>query len=297
MVILQLLSTEYTMKKIVFYVIFTLFSVSLLAQDLLITTNNDSILCKVVLIDVGVVKYEVPTKNGAKTLEIALEDVQDFKYNHYTPQSNPTPTIRNKPEQEINKRIETASDNKKDFNRLILQASVGVSYRYATLSGNNTTDRINLFNQLRTGIGAKASVTYRWREYIGVGIEGSVNTSEANGDLQGVNTTINTEISEITLFYYRQFSQSETHHWYATFGLGSITYKENLTTSTISESYEEYTGSAKSAIGYVYVFSPRLKIDLSIDILSANIELYSNSTTGYSNIDLSRIGLNIGIQF
>jgi hypothetical protein len=293
------------MKRILFFLILIAASLSLSAQDLIVTSSRDSINCKVTKVDQDNIYYTVNGQAGV----LPLIKVKACLYNYYLQK---LPTVTQVPEiQEEKHESEPLSETDNDFKRFRFGLSGGYGYRTYSLSSGLTTELTNYYNKLRWGLVVNADATYFFSKKGGLGIHSSFYKS--SNSLDNVWLFVNSFLEsgkigdDISIFYVGpSFSRSLLeddgfNSLLFTVSGGYTRYINNLV--TISD-YKLTSNSFGFSLQLAYdrAITKGLSVGIQASITGGSInkitqEDSSGTTSYYYNESLVRFDLGAGIRF
>ena len=291
------------MKRILIFVIVISASLSLAAQDLIVTSARDSINCKVTKVDQDNIYYIV---NG-HAATIPLIRVKSCLYNYYIQK---LPAITPVPEttEDISE-PEPLSDT--DFKRFRFALSGGYSYRTYSLSDGLTTKLTDYYNKLRWGLSVSADATYFFSNKGGIGIQTSL--FKTSNSLDDVWLFVDGFLEsgkiadDITIVYIgpsyttRLLSDSDWNSLLFTVSAGYTRYINNaVTISDYKLTSNSFGFSIRLAYDRVITKGMALGVQASINggsISRLTEESDSGTRSYYYNESLVRFDMGVGIRF
>ncbi|HPT22520.1 MAG TPA: hypothetical protein PLR88_11285 [Bacteroidales bacterium] len=291
------------MKRILILVIIISASLSLSAQDLIVTSTRDSINCKVTKVDQDNIYY---TLNGQAAI-IPLIRVKSCLYNYYI-QKLPSIT----PVPEINKdATESESLSDTDFKHFRFALSGGYGYRTYSISDGLTTKLTDYYNKLRWGLVISADATYFFSNKGGIGVQTSL--FKSSNSLDDVWLFVNGFLEsgkiadDITIIYVgpsyttRLLKANDWNSLLFTVSAGYTRYINNaVTISDFKLTSNSFGFSIKLAYDRAITKGLALGIQGSINggsISKLTEESDSGTTSYYYSESLVRFDLGVGIRF
>ena len=291
------------MKRILTFVFIISASLSLSAQDLIVTSTRDSINCKVTKVDQDNIYYTV---NGQAAI-IPLIRVKSCLYNYYIQK---LPAITTLPEAKDDVYdSEPLSDT--DFKRFRFALSGGYGYRTYSLSDGLTTKLTDYYNKLRWGFVISADVTYFFSKKGGFGVQTSL--FKSSNSLDNVWLFVDGFLEsgkiadDITIIYVgpsyttRLLNDDDWNSLFFTVSAGYTSYKNNtVTISDYKLTSNSFGFSARLAYDRVITKGLTLGVQASINggsISRLTEESDSGSESYYYSESLVRFDVGIGIRF
>ena len=251
------------MKKLKLIVSMALLSASTFAQDLIVTTDNDSLNCKIMKVDEAFIQFAYSDENGeVKRTLISQESIASYQIAYFDTPAIPLTKTR-------------STDTDEDLN---WKVGFRGGYSWRTVG----TDGDRYANPAKHGPHLGMDFAYFFNNYVGLGglmtyYYNSVNNKEynfkQNSLFAGPNLTLRLTGSD-----YRNAFISE-------YAIGYFGLWENdvyLRQSGLFETIGFFCG-----IGYERSVKPNLLMGGKISILAANIPLSGNNWLNASRLDFS----------
>lgn len=205
-------------------------SLSLKAQDLIVTTSGDSTNCDILSVTETLMKlrcFNDVTRHHYKT-EIAMTEIADYKLNYYESNAN-----------------EKASSNDTlrlqdvyEYPKVRISASYGYSYKLGQ-SAARTADEKRYEKEIRNGNRLGLTFDFYWDDMGGLGFKFHRHRSNANLaiDIEIDPTTTETfgarqqlNIAQYSLLYrFRKYNWNDRHCINMGAGLGVVAYRDEVT--------------------------------------------------------------------
>ena len=276
------------------------FSLYALSQDLIVTSNGDSINCKITKIRIGYVYFTFKHKDETRSTLLPESDIIFRQFSYF-----------NKSEVPADKIID-----RENFIHLRLSLNGGFSYETGKVDQNQDAAFIDYFKKLKSGYHFGADLTYYFLESIGVGAKyqrfmtsnslDNIYIEDSFGNRRYGQLADNIKIS----FYgpsisSRLISANKKNCFLLSYALGYIGYKNN---SVLVDEYliTGNTFGMDMDIGYDIGITDKLQVGLQISMFSGYLTSYKlNDGTTTETINLTkgnyeslyRIDFSIGIRF
>lgn len=213
------------------------------SQDLVVTSENDSISCRIVKIQKKILYFVYENKGSFTNSLIPLTKVKNYTYGHYP-----------------NLKIPNKLDSTKTYNVNRLAILAGVGYDPIRVPREFEAD----LRGIRTGIGLQATYSYYYSKYSGVGIKTSIFSASFNQDSS---RSVNTFFIG-PLFSIRLPNKTNKNAFVFDTSIGFIAYNETLEIS--SNSFNNRTTSAAlgltSDLGYDIEVSKNLSLGFNLGL-------------------------------
>lgn len=138
------------MKKLLF-ILFIIFSNHLLAQDLIVTTTNDSINCKIISQEGSFTLYKINTSGGQQSRAIKNTSVSKVQQNFFSTYISST-------------------DPKKPLKETSFNAGIGYTMLFKTFDVDDDPDFKEFYRDLSNAISFHAEIQHSFNEKIGLSI-------------------------------------------------------------------------------------------------------------------------------
>jgi len=276
------------------------------AQDLIVTTDNDSINCKVNKVDQDNVYYTITSKSSV----IALVNVKTCLYSYFKQRLPVIPATT--PEQDESYRESSVQEDDEYFKRFRFAINGGPGYRTYSVGDGLTSDLKDYYTKLKLGYQLECDAIYFFSAKRGAGLKFSYfNTSQSidkniwlfsNGFL-----TQGKYAEDIMIFFAgpvfstRINTPGSLNTFLFNVSVGYIFYKDEL--SSISD----YTLTGSTAgftidLNYDRVISKRLSVGLLASVTNGSLsKITETSSSGsqsyYWNEGLTRVDLGVGLRF
>jgi hypothetical protein len=282
------------MKNLFIFILSTLFSLPLYAQDLIVTHENDSLNCKITGIKKNNIYFTFQHKGELRNTLLPVNQVKNYQYSYYQ-----TPEIL------VSKNIAN-----KLFPRFRVAVNGGWSYRIARLSNNVPADFTAYANKLKSGFHYNLDVSYFFTAHIGAGFQyhasffrNKMDVYDTNSNQSGVMSD-NIAIRFIgPLFYTRLLNSNKKNGLLAHCGIGYLAYSDN---AVLIEAFtlKGYTVGVSVGIGYDIGISKNFALGFQLSLISGTMTQYTESNKTSSKTikleeveNLSHINLSVGLRF
>lgn len=290
---------KYTMKKLVVLVLLTVAVGALRAQDLIVTSDNDSLNCKITKLKSDYIYFTFKHKNEVRSTLLPLNQVKYHQLGYYSVAEVPA--------------------QKGVWRELYPHFRVGVngglSFRMAKLDDRIPMDQRTYARDLMSGSHFSADMAYYFSEQLGVGLMYSrfgASNSMANASLTFPDgshgygkLSDDITISFIgPLFSTRLYSRSKSTCFIFNVGLGYLGYNDKAVYGS-DLTIKGSTGGFYAGAGYDVNLSEKFALGVQLSLLGGSLtklKVTNGFTTqtvelpkdGYEN--LSRIDLSVGLR-
>ncbi|MGC3976815.1 MAG: hypothetical protein QM751_00370 [Paludibacteraceae bacterium] len=271
-----------------------------MAQDLIITTEGDTLNCKITKIKSGYIYFTFKHKDEIRNTLLPDNQVKSYQLKYYQAAEVPEKTVKSK---EIYPRFRGAING-------------GWSYRTAKVSDNTPSGLEQYMNNLKSGFHYGLDGAYYFSELLGVGIKyNNFNSKNKMDDIQlrfSDGTYVNGELSDnisinfIGSFFSMRFLNSTKQNCFLiNWGMGYLGYYDK---AVLIDNYS-MSGSTFGVtldIGYDIGLSKNLALGLQLSYTSGTLTQYKLTQGGFSQTvklksenyeNLSHINLSIGLRF
>jgi hypothetical protein len=294
--------TNIGINKIVIVVLLSLLSFPLLAQDLIVTNEGDSLNCKITKVKSDNIYFTFKYNDEIRSTLLPVSDISNYQYGYYS-------TVEVPPEKIVGNEI---------YPHYRMAVNVGWNYRTARLSDDIPADFKQYYNELKSGYNYGLDLTYYFSEQLGVGFR--YNNYLSKNEIDNVYVTYpdaSTEYGKMSdhvstnfigpFFSTRLFNFNKKNCFLFDLGIGYMGYKDQSV--LISDQYilKGNTVGTYLNIGYDIGVSPDLAIGFQLSLSTGNLTQFQVFENGvytetkklekgqYEN--LSRIDLSIGLRF
>jgi hypothetical protein len=293
------------MKRILIFFIAIVFSCSLAAQDLIVTSGLDSINCKIIRVDQDNIYYSL----GGHESVIALIRVKSCLYNYYLqklPKVEPIPD-----QEEIVPEPESTSDEGSLHKRFRFAINSGYSYRTYKISEGLSTDVKEYYNKLRWGFNASVNATYFISNTRGIGLK--ISAFKTSNELDSVWIFQNGFLTtgkigdDITILYIGPTFTTKIlgdQDWNLLLFTASLGYTRYINDKVSISNYKITGGTLGFSleVSYDRAISEKLTLGIQASLNGGTLSKISledaSGSTSYSwNESLVRFDLGIGIRF
>jgi hypothetical protein len=285
------------MKNLFIFILSMLFSLSLYAQDLIVTHEDDSLNCKITGIKKNNIYFTFLYKEEIRNTLMPVNQVKKYQYNYYQ-----TPEII------INKVIKD-----KVFPRFRVAVDGGWGYRTGRLSNNIPADFRAYANKLKSGFHYALDVSYFFTEHMGVGLkyDALLSRNKMNGVFYVDNPSRHGVMSDNIairfigpIFYTRLLNRSKKNCLLAHCGIGYLAYRDNVVLLSDDYILKGNTVGVSVGVGYDIGITKNFALGFQLSLLTGTVTKYtiSGKTSGRTTQpeegeNLSHINLSIGLRF
>jgi hypothetical protein len=160
------------MKYFLYLFLFVIMLFQSQAQDLIVTTKQDSIKCKILEVDSGRIKYAQQFSSRSKVTYIDTDEVKEYVRDFYTSDVIAGETeIRSSYQQTKSKKEKNEKDSLFLKNRFNFNLDFGYAYRYARVSDDLPFELKQYFDDMRWGPQISACFNYYFWDDKGLGFQ------------------------------------------------------------------------------------------------------------------------------
>jgi len=288
------------MKK-VFATFMFLFSISFaFSQDLILTSQGDSINCKITKIDKDYVYFTFKYEDEIRNTLLPISSIKEHQVNFFEKAEVPVGNVT----------------GLKNYKRTRIALNGGYSYLVAKINENVPSDFKDYFKKLKSGYHLGADFNFFISESWGLGVKGVYfHTSNSIDDIYVIDLQGNTRYGEMSdnintyfigpSFLNRMISANRKGALIMNFSLGYLGYVNN---NVIVDRYK-LTGSTVGMvmdIGYDFTISENLSWGLQASWLVGTLtKMTVDDGTSVQTIEfekdqyesLSRLDLSVGLRF
>ena len=258
------------MKKQLLLLSFVLICSALYAQDLIVTDNQDSINCQILMIGDGLMHYSTMKNNEKIKSSIPLEEVLSSVQGYYSPP----------------KSSYTQPQKKADYAHFRIAVAGGYSRRLFSSKGSFVEDS---YKEPKNGFHYGLELNYYFNENIGIGINYYATHFKLKDDhsnklrIQQVIPTFSTRI----------FDEKQRGGVLINIGVGYIDYDEYRWSSYYSGNSAVMDSGIGllCSVGYDFAFSKTMAVCLQASITSGKLTDI-NTSNGWGKVNLS-----LGLRF
>ncbi|MFW5820126.1 MAG: hypothetical protein ACOCWA_02460 [Bacteroidota bacterium] len=291
------------MKKVIFlFLLSSLVQGVLISQDLVVTSEGDSINCKITKIKSEYIYFTFKHENEVRNTLLPLGSVKNHQYNWYT-----VPEVK---KQQINRY--------QNFDRFRLAVNVGYSYQSAKISENNPSDFEEYMKDLRSGYHIGADFFYYITEPIGFGLKYSmfrtsnqmenIYLTDPYGTRHYGNMADDIRITFIgPTFSTRMLNKNKSGAFLMNMAIGYLGYNNDFIL------IDEYSMNGSTAgyiyeMGYDWMLGGNTFLGLQMSYLGGNLFSYELTKGTYTEkveldpevdelISTSRFDFSVGLRF
>ena len=276
------------MKKVwIILMVAMLQQFAVVAQDLLVASDGDSLNCKITKIQGDYVYFTFSYQNEVRNTLLPVSQVVSYQYNFFnTSLVQPHQIVGNRPE----------------FPHWRLAGNIGWSYRTAPLADGLNSAQKEYLKKLKNGFNVSLDASYFFSEMFGAGFKydlfKSSNTSSVGED--------NISISFVgPAFAMRFFNQTKTNCWFMNYGIGYMGLKDKGKESGQPVTAKGSTVGLVMDIGYDIAFSKNWSAGIQLSLLSGILTELNVTQNGYTQKvklekgqyeGLGRLNISIGLR-
>ncbi len=275
------------MNRILILLVLTaLTTTNTFGQDLIVTTNNDTINCKITKIKKEYIYFTFSQNGDIRNTLLPLNEVNIFTENYYSYSEVSAKDI---------KKNDVKHGARFAFN-------TGPAFRIAKIPDDFSSDAKDVIRDLKSGVNISSDLHFFSSETTGWGAKYSLFKSSATSGSVKDNLTIHyLGPSMVT----RLRGMDKQTAWILGVSLGYMTYKEKMNTNN-NESWTGGTFGSSAEIGYEFKVSEQTWLGIQVSVVSGILRKFTyNSGTRSEVIELDsdeyeglgRIDLSVGIRF
>lgn len=288
------------MKNSLFFLTLLFSCFSVLSQDLIVTTDNDSINCKITKVKPDNIYFTFKQGNEYNSTLIPVSKVKSHRFEYF--QQNIVP--------------EEKLIGYQNFPHLRLGVSGGFSYITAKVGESVPTDFVDYIKELKSGKNFGGDLTYYFAEQFGFGMKYYlfkssnsidniyVDDNEGNRRYGKMSDKITTSFIG-PAFSIRLFNRDKSNAFLMNLSIGYMGYSNN---KVIIDNYKMTANTFGSSldIGYDLGLTENLSLAFQISLLAGTLIEYewedgtSKETIKLEKGDyesLNRVDLSIGLRF
>lgn len=277
------------LRKILFTLFFLKTVVFSFSQDLVVTSDGDSIFCKINIIKNNVFHLEVTKEGSLIKKEIHANEVKSYVFDYFIipPKIDvdfpifDNDAIQESSERELHSDLIKQERFKSNF-RISLDA--GFARRLVSLSPQIPPDFHDFYNSMKNAIVLNGEISYFFRELNGIGVKGNSFISSGTIDVLVKNSDNSYEFGElsnkivihtISPFYTSRILTKRMNCFIIDFGIGYMKLIDNaeIRTSTFTNTFkaEGRTLGLFWSAGYDLFITNRLALGIKASFLSASV--------------------------
>ncbi|MCL2041832.1 MAG: hypothetical protein FWG84_07330 [Bacteroidales bacterium] len=289
------------MNKRLLLFLFVLGFNALYSQDLIVTSNQNSINCQILMIGDGLMHYSTMKNDETIKSSIPLEDVVLSVQGYYSP---PTSSY-------------TPPRKKSDYAHFRIAAAGGYSYRTASLPSGIPSDVRDYYRKSKNGFNYGVEFNYFFNQFLGMGINYYASRFNPAGDSP---MWYPDKVSErvriqqiIPTFNMRVFDRQKQGAFLASIGLGYVDYKDKALATDLNNLHfatmKGWSIGMLWSVGYDLPISQTLAIYFQasltggvvtkftlIDEITGDTETFSVDDVNDGE-GIGKINLSIGLRF
>lgn len=287
------------MKQTLSFLFLIIFVNIAFSQDLIVTTDNDSINCKITKIDNTYIHFTFKQDNKALTTLIPLVKMKSHLYNYYSYTEAPT----------------AKSPKLKDYPKFRISLGGGFSYRTAKVASTVPSELVDYMKKLKLGFNFYADGAGYFNRFIGLG--GSCKWFRTSASMEGIfnvngnmlhTGTISDNINILfvgPMFSARFLNKTKRHALHLNASIGYMGYWDDAIL-VYPYRIQGNTVGFVSEIGYDVRITDDLLIGFQLSAVSGVLSSYTQSS-GYSSQkvyletrqyeSLHRLDITVGLRF
>lgn len=276
------------MKKIwIILAIVILHQIAVSAQDLLVTTQGDSLNCKITKVKDDYVYFTFSHQNEVRNTLLPKIQVKYYQYNYYG-----TSDVQ----------LHQIAGYKPEFQHWRLAFNAGWSRRLASLPDGLNSQQTEYLKKLKNGFNISADASYFFTEMLGAGLKYDLFKASNTSSFGEDNIAITFVGPAFTL---RLLNQSKTSSWYMNYALGFMGFKDRGKESGQPVTIKGSTLGFTMDIGYDIAISKNWAAGIQLSLLSGILTEYDKTENGITQKvklakeqyeGLGRLNISIGLR-
>jgi hypothetical protein len=276
-----------------------IFTISLQAQDLIVTNDGDSLNCKITKVKTDNIYFTFKYEGEIRNTLIPVAQVTHYKFDYYQEAEVPI------------------AKGYKIYPRFRVELNGGWNYRIAKISENVPSDLTSYIRKLMSGFHVGAGLTYYFSEYFGGGVK--YNNYWSSNKINNVQVTYldgTTDFGNISddihvtfigpVFSTRLFNSKKTNCILLNLAVGYVEYKDKGVLASKNIEIEGSTVGACMDVGYDIGISKNWALGIQVSLMSgviSQVKYSDGRQTQTIKLDnnqrenLARIELSIGLRF
>jgi hypothetical protein len=268
-------------------------TVTLHAQDLIVTAKGDSLNCKITKIETDNIYFTFKYKTEIRNTLVPISDVTSYQTDYYQTAEVPSDKI----------------PIHRNYSRFRFSVSGGWSYRTGRLPQNISSAMSDYLQDLKSGFHYDAGVSYYFSEHLGAGLRYSeyLSSNSDDGLIGYGNMSDHIRINFIgPVFSTRLFNQTKKNCLLLDVGIGYLGYRDKGVFALEELTLKGSTAGFYWNIGYDIGISQHMALGFQLSLLSGLLSEYKRSNGTYTQVieldkdtreNLSRIALSVGLRF
>ena len=288
------------MKKFIYTLLLLITVSSVFSQDLIVTTENDSINCKIMSDKGDIIRFNFMQDNEFRKTLISKNEVKTYSYDYFSKTEIPASLIT----------------NEKPYNQFRFSVNGGIGYNTGRLADNLSGDFEDYANELRWGKQFSSDAAYFFSESFGLGVKytyfnssNEMNDISMDFDRDGLidfgDLSDDISVNFIgPVFFTRFLSMDKSKGLFSNIGLGYLGYKDSGEVFGLNAELTGSTIGMVGDLGYQFAVSEDLSLGITLSYtlgaltkVDQTIGDYSVSVDLEESESLSRIDLSVGIIF
>jgi len=276
------------MKKIwMILVMAGMYQVTALAQDLVVTSDGDSLNCKITQIKGDYVYFTFKYQNEIRNTLLPVTKVKFYQYNYYAvPDVLPFQIVGYQPE----------------FPHWRLAFNVGWSYRTPRIADGLDPVVREHIRKLKTGFAITLDASYFFTEMFGAGFKYDMFKSSNSTPILDGNINLNFIGPAFAMRFY---NHTKTNCWFMDYGIGYMGYRENMSVPGTTISMKGNTAGFVMDIGYDFALSKNWSAGIQLSLLSgmlSEMDITTNGVTEKVTLEkgqfegLHRLNISVGLR-
>lgn len=241
--------------------VLALLSLSVKAQDLLVTVEGDSLNCKITNIKGNHIYFTFMYKEEIRNTLLPMDQVRNYRFKFYPESTVPAAM---------------AKAYRGDYPKYKIGFGGGLSNRLAKVNSNTPAVMNEYIKDLKSGYNYGFDIIYYFSEGLGLGIKYVGYNSKASLEYVYITGTRETLSDDITINFAgpilstRRLSVSKMNNFYANVGIGYMSYTDNAIAIS-AFTIKGYTAGMALDIGYDIGLSKKFALGLQVSAFNGVI--------------------------
>jgi outer membrane protein W len=265
------------------------------AQDLLVTSDGDSVNCKITQIKGEYIYFTFKSQKEVRNTFLPVGQIKSYQYGFY----NPSSVKSQKPQMTI--------DFKPKYTHWRVAANGGWSYRTAPIDKDVNSITKEYLKNLRTGLSIGLDASYFFNKMFGVGLKYDLFKTSNSFETPIGKAEDNISIHYVApAFAMRLYSKSNANCWFMSAGIGYMGYIDEGKSPGQSVTIKGSTVGLSMDVGYDFAISNNWSAGVQLSLLSGvlyEMEETINGVTEKKELEegnyegLQRLNISIGIRY
>lgn len=287
------------MKKFIFILsLLPCLGLPLIAQDLIITTEGDTLNCKITKQKKDFVYFIYKQKDKIHNTMLSSQKISQIERNYFT-------------QSEVPHTVYTSNAERKNSYRITIDG--GWAHRLGKLPEASSSETNDYLKKLKNGGNIGLSAQYFWNKSFGVGLEYSLFKTSYSSDNMHIPNVGTGYIKDNIFIHFTGAtfnicvpSKHNNNALFMAIGFGYLGYKDKGTIKTESLNITGSTVGALYSLGYDFGLSSKMSLGIKLSLIAGTLDKIKYSSGPYSKTmeleddereSLSQLNISIGLRF